>query len=389
MPLSIATLNVNGLRNNQKRDATFNWLLSKKYDIICLQETHCAQSDIIDWSNKWKEMGGGDSSWDCGSTDSRGVAILLNKSCREDITFVQCHLGGRVIKCVIKTENAFYHITNVYAHNNSIDKKNFFTSLSNQRDNNIFDDSVEHYYIHLGDFNCAMEKRIDRSPSHQNDDLGVIELKQLLLRFDLEDTWRKQNPTSRKFTFQRNNTKSRIDYIFSSKSLSSKIFDSRINNFPFSDHNVVSIKIKLDDIQRGPGIWVMNLNTIKSDLFKNTFQTWWESWKNENVKYSDLREWWDITKTKIKKITIETSKILNKSRNKNDIKNLEKQLEDLKSKHHNNSDSAKITDIENIIKNHYINQAEAAKIRSRAKWAEEGEKSTRYFFELEKKTGTK
>jgi hypothetical protein len=35
----------------------------------------------------------------------------------------------------------------------------------------------------------------------------------------------------------------------------------------------------------------------------------------------------------------------------------------------------------------FTQKAEAAKIRSRIKWAEEGERSTRYFFELEKKQG--
>jgi hypothetical protein len=34
-----------------------------------------------------------------------------------------------------------------------------------------------------------------------------------------------------------------------------------------------------------------------------------------------------------------------------------------------------------------LKKTEAAKIRSRVKWAEEGEKSTRYFFNLEKKRG--
>jgi hypothetical protein len=40
-----------------------------------------------------------------------------------------------------------------------------------------------------------------------------------------------------------------------------------------------------------------------------------------------------------------------------------------------------------LIKKYYTQKAEAAKIRSRIKWAEEGERSTRYFFELEKNQG--
>jgi hypothetical protein len=46
--------------------------------------------------------------------------------------------------------------------------------------------------------------------------------------------------------------------------------------------------------------------------------------------------------------------------------------------------SAQIKQLEGLIKNYYNNKTEAAEIKSRVKWAEEGEKSTRYFFNLEK-----
>ena len=56
--------------------------------------------------------------------------------------------------------------------------------------------------------------------------------------------------------------------------LCSKVFDTNIKHFPFSDHNLVSTKLKLDDIERGPGISAMNFNTITSELFTKAFNTW-------------------------------------------------------------------------------------------------------------------
>ena len=44
----------------------------------------------------------------------------------------------------------------------------------------------------------------------------------------------------------------------------------------------------------------------------------------------------------------------------------------------------KTLELDNLIKKYYTQKAEAANIRSGIKWAEEGERSTRYFFELEK-----
>jgi hypothetical protein len=132
------------------------------------------------------------------------------------------------------------------------------------------------------------------------------------------------------------------------------VFDTNIKHFPFSDHDLVSTKLKLDDIERGPGIWAMNFNTITSELFTKAFNTWWGIWKNEIERFRNIQEWWDVTKTKIKYLTMQISKQLKKGQNKKDIEKFEKQLEDLKS----STDDGdiikdKILELENLIKKHY------------------------------------
>ena len=69
---------------------------------------------------------------------------------------------------------------------------------------------------------------------------------------------------------------------------------------------------------------------------------------------------------------------------------MEKKLEHIKLNNDNNTvTNNKIEEIERIINTYYTNRTEAANIHSRIKWTEEGEKSTRYFFYLEKKTWTR
>jgi len=207
-------------------------------------------------------------------------------------------------------------------------------------------------------------------------------------RHDLFDIWRNNNPKTKRFSFHRGKTKSRIDYIICSNSLSSKLLDSKIKHFPFSDHDICTVKVKLEDIERGPGIWVMNLNTIKSETFISVFNTWWPTWKNQINRFETIQEWWEVTKAKIKCLTIDISKQINKGKNKSNIENLEKKLEHIKLNNDNNTvTNNKIEEIERIINTYYTNRTEAAKIRSRIKWTEEGEKSTRYFFDPEKKRG--
>lgn len=158
MSLKLVTINVNGLRDNRKRELVFNWLVSKKYDCICLQETHCTGVDINRWESEWKAQGGGTSAWLCGSSESRGVAILLSKHFSCDINFNFSDKTGRLLTCEINTENAVFHIFNIYAPNLCSDRKQFFDSFQNISYNHE-DDSIYHYNIVLGDFNCILDKK--------------------------------------------------------------------------------------------------------------------------------------------------------------------------------------------------------------------------------------
>ena len=50
---SIASLNVDGIRDDDKRARIFEYLKSLKYDFFLLQETHIQTEDIEAWSTEW------------------------------------------------------------------------------------------------------------------------------------------------------------------------------------------------------------------------------------------------------------------------------------------------------------------------------------------------
>ena len=88
--------------------------------------------------NRWKSechtQGGGVSAWLCGSSESRGVAILLSKHFVCDINFNFSDKTGRLLKCEIKTENAVIRISNtcIYAPKLCNDRKQFFDSFKHK-----------------------------------------------------------------------------------------------------------------------------------------------------------------------------------------------------------------------------------------------------------------
>ena len=104
-------------------------------------------------------------------------------------------------------------------------------------------------------------------------------------------------------------SKSRIDLALVGRDNVNKVISYKISNCAFSDHDVNIIKLKTDDIEWGPGSWIMNLNIIKSDYFKQIFTEMWR-WVTEDIKCVNLREWCDVGNIKIKSLTIEASKKL-------------------------------------------------------------------------------
>ena len=74
MLITIATFNVNDLRDDIKRKCIFKYLLDGNFHITFLQETHLTTSIEHTWRNEWP----GYSAWSHGSSSSKGVAVLLN-----------------------------------------------------------------------------------------------------------------------------------------------------------------------------------------------------------------------------------------------------------------------------------------------------------------------
>ena len=107
---------------------------------------------------------------------------------------------------------------------------------------------TEKMHILIGDFNCVLDKEIDRYSSRNYDDMGAKELKTIMTKNNLTDIWRENNPSVKQYTFRRNNYKSRIDFTLISEELSCHIINTKIIHGPFRDHDITIMKLSLCDI---------------------------------------------------------------------------------------------------------------------------------------------
>lgn len=341
------------------------------HDIIFLQETHChLKKDEKKWGLEWD----GKTIWSRGTNRSRGVSVLFNRKYKYDVrnTIIDCN--GRYIVFDLYVDNVKYRLINIYAPNDEYDRVNFFNKL-----HGFMDDECEN--LIAGDYNCAMNSDLDRENCIGVNDVGQIDIKNLCSQYDLEDIWRRRNPNGRVFSWRRGNKASRIDYWLISRSLDNQVDKIEYSTCPFSDHDLVNLKFRMTEIEHGKGLWKMNAKIIKSQLFQDTFRNMWVQWEKEKTNY-DILKWWDLGKKKIKEVALWASCKLSKDSN-DKIIFLENRIKEIENKPPD-YDKNEICNLKKELSNIYEEKGKGAKIRSRTRWFEEGEMSTKYFHGLEK-----
>ena len=88
------------------------------------------------------------------------------------------------------------------------------------------------------------------------------------------------------------------------------INDTAVINFPFSDHDVITLQLDLSKSLKGPGVWKMNVKTIQSDTFRESLEKLWPNWVSRINDYENILIWWEMIKILVKQLTIEISKSL-------------------------------------------------------------------------------
>ncbi len=369
--LSIATCNVRGLREDKKRHGVFNWLRKTNCDIIFLQETHGHHvKDSFKWSKEWS----GQSIWSRGSSHSRGVSVLFNRNVKYDIRNKIVDPNGRYIIFDLYLGEQNYRFINIYAPNSEYERVCFFNNMISW-----IDPDIETFIA--GDYNCVLNSDIDRMNCTGKNDVGQVDLKNIMNMFCLEDIFRRRWPDRKCFSWRCGDKASRLDYWLISESLDNQTDSVEYLPCTFSDHGFVKLNFRINETPHGKGVWKMNSKTIESKLFRNTFTSWWEHFKTKKSEYSNTQTWWDIGKKKIKEIAIWCSCKL-KEENDMEIRLYEEKLQWLEQDPVHNFKF--IDDIKCKLKKMYEDKGQGAKVRSRLNWFEYGEKPTKYFHNLEK-----
>ena len=378
--LNIVSLNVRGLRGN-KRFSVFTYLKSNKFDICLLQETYCTKSFISKFSAGWSgEVFHSVSD----SVHSRGVCILVRKGLKCFEISSHSDNNGRIALVNLNIDNCDYTICNVYCPNEFKERCMFLEYVKHFIGKYAI--STQNLIVG-GDVNCVLSKndRVSKSVDKSTD-----KLKELIANFELCDIWRYNHPHDVAYTFidpSGRNKDSRIDLILINEQLTAHVKSSEITHAPVPDHRAVCMCITLKSKQRGKGYWKLNNSVLDDQEYVIGIVDLIYDLEKQYSSVTCHALFWEYLKRKIKEYSI--SYCTKKAKDWHILQTeLESKLRYLDEQIAKNIKIDKNIIARNEIKqkldDFYITKSKGYHIRSRAKWVEEGEKSTRYFLKLEK-----
>ena len=381
MSLKVLSLNVRGLVTPAKRFTVLRELERLDYDLFLLQETHVSTKRLADEiSHSWP----GQCFWSFGRGKSAGVALFVSPKFSGHISRFLFDSNGRVLSALVLLGPISLNIVNIYAPNTVSERKTFFECL---HDYFISNDSR----VIAGDFNC-IDNKLDRYSAN----ILLPDKKCLsafLSDFCLIDVWRKLNPRGVSFTWSNSDYSlaTRIDRFLVSRSLFKFVRSNKVLPCVFSDHDFVVLDFSFDGFSnKRDGVWRLNTTLLADPEFKREISSVVDRQKSVISDFESLGAWWDDLKLVIRSTCINyctrKRQSLNRERNF-----LTKRLIRAKNAFHagDNSVVSELRDVESALSSLISREAEGAKIRSRAKWIEEGEKPTRYFFRLEQQRAEK
>lgn len=382
--LTFITLNVRGLNSSRKRRAIFRQLHVNKYSIIFLQETYSSTDQEKLWSNEW-----GSKVYFChGSKHSKGVAILFNPRLKVLVENEICCENGRILILQFSIDDQKFICANIYAPNNDNAQIIFFKQLRS-----LLEQFPNDNIIVGGDFNCPLSKTDKEGGRDVSSRRNVAsEIEQLMCILDLDDVWRTLHPEEKQFTWRTSDLKikCRLDYWLIARQLlqNSPVQKCEIKHAAHCDHSLVTLELPINEkYPRGPGFWKFNSSLLEDDEYAEKLMFKIPHFIN---KYQDLEDHgllWELIKMEIRAFTISYSK--QKAKMKKDYeKDLVQEVSRLGNMGENCPSAEAVQryiKVKNELDKISYDRARGACVRSKARWHEFGERSSKYFLNLERR----
>ena len=343
-----------------------------------MQETHSWIGDESIWQQEFR----GKCLFSHGETNARGVAIMIKENSQIAILKTFGDSQGRMVGMQFEFQGEKMVLINIYAPN--ADTPNFFLEIFKKFE------EFEGKRILIGDYNLAMNVKINRSDSKaQNNDQAREIIEQYIEDTYMTDVWRDRNENVKMYTYCRAKPHfigSRIDFALTDIALNSWIKNIKILPGFKTDHSSIMIDLESCEMERGRGMWRMNGRILYEMEFLEKIKKSTERVMSLSDKMTK-RERWEMLKLNI---IGEAQQYSNERANNRKL--IMSQLEDKIMEYEKRRNQQILTEDEAKLylrtKNDFNEildeRAQGAIFRSGQAYYSMGEKSTKYFFALEK-----
>ena len=381
--INFLTYNVKGLQQKQKRVKIYNYVKEKvKHGCVLLQETHSSDNDQQSWETEWGEK----LYQNHGTSNSRGVSIGFTKNFDYTELKYEQDICGRLQLLSFKHEEDLFLIINLYNNNNEgeqVDTLKKLELLLSQ-----FDNILEHKIIIGGDWNFIQNVNLDALGGNPGLKLNSIaELLKIKQKYDLCDIFRVRHPLDKSFTYFRRTPRlaRRLDFFLVSNSIQDKIEKCATLTSLSSDHSPVLLAVKItnNEFKRGRNYWKFNNSLINNQNFCDELIRKIETEKQSLAEIEPQMKW-ELIKFKIRQFTRTFSKKLAMEKRENELK-WEEIVKGYETSVFNNVTENEYRVAKDGLENLHNEKTAGYILRSKIQWYEEGEKSTKFFLNLEKK----
>lgn len=373
--VSLHSINANGLRDVNKFRSLCSLLTDMRSDFCLIQETFWSDDFIDDIKHLWNGV-----IFTSNADNNRaGVAILVDNKWKDKVSEIHKDNSGRTLILEVDIGDIVIKLICIYAPTKAKDRIEYFSYLSNYL--------TSENAIIGGDFNTTFS-HIDRCNTIHNFDSAYDKLSTLISDFDLYDIWRHRNQESKVYSWKRviqgELKMSRIDFYLVSKNLGNFIKNVFYKHTTLSDHDFIYMKIDFSRIEKGPGVWIFNNTFLKDDNFINEIKSLIELEMKDMLYEREFTVWWDNLKYKIRR----KCQMYGQQRNKMKYREynfIQRQLTRFDANvTRNNFDINKYEQLKDRLLFLEQDLCNGAILRSKAKWAIESDKNTKYFLNLEK-----
>jgi len=387
--LRIGTYNASGCRSYDKLKRITTWIFTNlRTDrlVFSLQETHIDSKASLP-SFLWREG----LIISPSLNNARGVITFYNNNLFDDILYQDGTKDGRSTWIIGSFNNFVDMFVSIYAPNSGKNAE-FYTSFFNKVNNLAAEYEVDNIYI-TGDFNLVLKSgnMAGRTQTtYENNLVKIVEDETYSL--GLVNLMGNNN----KFTWNRANKHSTLDYILGPANASNLVINNYVKwGIDKSDHALIYVDIAFN-LEKGPGLFRPNLAFLDNPDLRASFES------ELYLAINDCSESWDPH------MTLEYCKVMIRTKAMEFSVRYRKRCDD-----RHESISQELTKLHNI-KNRilcnneiggYINindlnndilqlqlelddvLIEKTKIlasKSRVKWLELGERSNKYFMNINK-----